>query len=281
MSMAVSSTSQTTKLQLSLSFQEELAVSAIHEKVMNMKSPQVMLWYFGANGVKEEGVTFYRDNFMNMLKFENHPTLWLYDLTAWAGLKNCKIGLDKTNSIVDQVQTFHEAIRCVKSNYLFHEIQTMSGHVMEYFRNHIVGRESLRNASHSFKDNHIKVREVFKSNCPVLEPIYDIDTSKAYSVLQYMELFFLIEKMISEKIDQTEAIDVVFALPNDESKYYQDSRLEEELQKFLTERMGAKVEGKSINVHVLCFNYGTDALHRPYNAPGKVLKKSIARELVL
>jgi hypothetical protein len=87
--------------------------------------------------------------------------------------------------------------------------------------------------------------------------------------------------MIREKIETEDHVDVVFALPNDESKYYQESTFESEIERFLMDRLGSKLEGKSINVHVLCFNYSTDSMHRPYNAPGRVVKKKIDPALVL
>ena len=84
--------------------------------------------------------------------------------------------------------------------------------------------------------------------------------------------------MIVRRITKTSNdFQLVFALPNDEADYYRDE--EDSFRKdvaFLIEKQFGHcfIENLNIDIQFLSFNYGDQLKSRPYNAPGKVIRKN-------
>ena len=83
-------------------------------------------------------------------------------------------------------------------------------------------RDFIRKPSQHVPDYSISLRETFQDNCPVASDWYDVDNSKCYSILQYLEGCLLVEDAIDQNKQHNEDIQIVFVLPNDEIKYYKD-----------------------------------------------------------
>ena len=107
---------------------------------------------------------------------------------------------------------------------------------------------------------------------------YGTDAAKSYSTIQYLEAFFLIETIIQQHLTRnpTQDIQIALALPNDETKYYWDKTqaFQQDLEFFILHRFPHLLEDIKISVTFFPFEYGNALYQRPYNAPGKVYKKS-------
>jgi len=197
-------------------------------------------------------------------------------MTAWGAFHNTKAKITASSKSADAINDFHlENLKCLKSSKIFGSIQHVSSNkVINYFKK-VVTRDFLLNASKPHKETGIKVAQVFKDNYPIIDPIKDLDYAKAYSVFQYLEGCFIINEIVSKKIEEQGDINVVFALPNDESKYYQDelNSFASDIQVLLQENFGSALLDKKVNVNFLCFNYSNETWHRPYNAGKEILKK--------
>ncbi len=101
--------------------------------------------------------------------------------------------------------------------------------------------------------------------------------------MQYLEGLFLIDLLVKKQLGKQEEINIVFALPNDEAKYYQDEAesFRKDVEEFLRHQNGDIFSsGKiKINIHFLNFPYGDESSHRPYNARTKNFKRIIKSDI--
>ncbi|MGH2611415.1 MAG: hypothetical protein ACRDFB_00015, partial [Rhabdochlamydiaceae bacterium] len=182
-------------------------------------------------------------------------------------------------SFCDDIEKFSDdRIKCIRSAEILKKIQEMSEKdIIDYFKK-ALRRDFVCQPSKGFPNTNITVREVFLNNCPIMADWYDQDISKSYSIFQYLEGCLLVEKIFKQlSISKLENnIQIVFALPNDELKYYKDQHdsFQKDI-KFLISKRCAAFNIKMLNLHIkfLAFKYGSQPHHRPYNAEGKVLKK--------
>ncbi len=262
-------------------FIDELSTSEVVTAISSLSRPQVVLWYIGPTGLKKAGVEFYRDSLVSpLLNNNSETTFWLVDLTAWSAFRNVRGSIQNASSCCIAIQKFSSRkIRCIKASDIFKKMQTIrEQELLEYFEK-ALDRGFIRKASVNFPKRNILTREIFSSDCPLMTHWYDQDVGKSYSVFQYLEGCLLCEEIFL-KLYQEEArrtTEIVFALPNDELKYYHDN--ENSFQKdveFLInkrcEELG--ISGISLNISFFAFKYGSKSEYRPYNAPGKVLKQN-------
>jgi RimJ/RimL family protein N-acetyltransferase len=262
--------------QVSVKFVDGLPVEEIVDKIGHLKNPQVVVWYIGAYGLRKAGAEFYREALINPVLQENEGAMfWLVDLTAWGAFKHREHSVHKASCCCEAIDKLaNHQIRCVKTGEIFKKMQAISdGEVIDYFKA-ALRRGFVHHSSRDFPNKGILVREVFKGDCPVMEEWFDHDVGKCYSVFQYLEACLLIEEIFLQK--KVRDLRVVFALPNDELKYYWDE--EGAFQKdvaFLISRQCRALKWHHVDVKIkfLTFNYGIHKNQRPYNAPGKVIKR--------
>jgi len=238
-----------------------------------LSNPQVIIWYMGCNGLRKTGVHFYRD-FLISPSFEKNPSVrfWLMDLTSWGAFKNPNCSINKSNSCCEIIEKFScDSIRCIKSANIFKKIQEISdGETVSYF-NKALRRSFIRRQSKYFQNKNIKIKDIFPNSCPLIEQWKNYDTSHADSIFQYLEGCLLVDEIVSQCITaESQEIQIVFALPIDELKYYRDKRcsFREDVQFLISKRC----KSLRLNIRFFAFNYGFQTDQRPYNAPGKVLK---------
>lgn len=229
-------------------------------------------WYIGAHGFKQGAIDFYRTALTQNIT--QGATPFVVDLTAWGAFdKKCPlsryhesaVSLDGDKLKVLRCSDFFEALQQVKpGDKVYPLIQD------------ILGREELLAPSATFDSKGFTLGELFNNNCPAIEKIYHLDCGKSYSVIQYLEFLFLIEKIL---LKQQDARSIKFILPNDEAKYY-FSTMAKDLQTFLAAR-GLKAH--DLNIQIQCFNYGEQLSHRPYNCPSKTIpgKKKISLSQII
>lgn len=261
-------------------YEKNKTIEEIVPTLKEVKSPHIFLWYIGAYGLKKQGVEFYRDCVITPIARDIFsPLFWLVDLTAWGAFKNPQLSISSFNSICTSLENFPDPrVKCSRSSDFFSRIQEINHPAfIKYFKS-ALNKEFLTRPSKNMPDTGKKLGEIFNYQCDVISDFFEMDSSKAYSIIQYLEAFFLIERAIlfhlNEEIDGD--IQVNFILPNDEIKYYEDdsNSFQRDLCFFLDLFFKNVFEIRKIHVNFFSFQYGQIEHHRPYNSPGKVIKKA-------
>jgi hypothetical protein len=147
--------------------------------------------------------------------------------------------------------------------------------IIEYFRGSLE-KNFIQHASKDFPDKNIRVADIFAKPCPIMVDRFDQDVSKAYSGFQYLEGCLLVEEIFMRLLERKPGdFQIVFALPNDELKYYKDSldSFQKDVQFLISKRCEfLNISNVYLQIQFLAFQYGTAGHHRPYNAPGPVFK---------
>jgi hypothetical protein len=261
---------------ITIEYRERVPLAQMAAEIAQMASPHVLLWYIGINGLKKEAARFYRESIIDpIVEGKGNAQFWLVDLTAWGALRNPNITVNTTSSLVDKIEGFGiQNVKCIKSSETFNKMQAINDQpVVERFQKALQGG-FVHKASQEFPDSQIKIKDLF--TCPIVSPCKEMDASKCYSALQYLEGCLLIDQIV-HGCPKGEKIEIVFALPNDELKYYQDetNAFQKDVEFLLNHRYGNEL--KDVQVIFYSFEYGEDVHHRPYNAPGKVFNKNELR----
>lgn len=267
----------------SIIFEENLSEVELLNKITAIPQAHIVIWYIGSHGFKEEGIKFYKDKLQYLLNSSNTASCLLTDLTAWGAFHNPKNKITTFSRFVEQINAFNiSKLKCISTSTIFQQMQNVKAPPsVQYFKNHIVNRKSFVEQSDHFKEVGAKIGKIFEENCPIFEGIYEQDAAKCYSVVQYVEGCMIVDQIVQMNIGSQSAVNIVFALPNDESKYYydQDHHFIRDLEAILKLKFENELKTKNVNIHFLCFKYG-DAPHcRPYNA-GKKVVKNITKEMI-
>jgi len=255
----------------------ELSWDAIHQNVGHLVKPEVILWYAGAYGLKENATAYYRHHIAKMMEATNNCRVNLFDLAAWGAFRNVSSIESRNKSAIQINQWGLSRLRCIHSADIFKNFLIEEPGTRAFITDTVLRRDFIFKSSLGFKENHLTIGDVFKRNCPILEPLYDLDTAKAYSPIQYLEGLFLIESLVKERLSEQSDINIVFVLPNDEPKYYRDDSgsFESDVQTFLMERCRDAIAGfkYKIHIHFMNFSFGNGTSDRPYNDGTKTVQK--------
>lgn len=266
-----------------VSFEEELTTDEVVEKLSSCINPNIILWYIGCYGLREQGVKFYKDKIISPILNRNQGAIFsLVDLTAWSAFRDARISLDKANSCSTVLESFNFIrIQCIRSSEIFKRLKEIDDpDILEYFSTALC-REFILASSAMVEDSEITIGKIFSKNCKIIADRYEQDANKCYSLLQYMEGCLLIEKIYTKMANKFDGdLEIRFVLPNDEWKYYKDDKnsFARDVQ-FLLSKTCSKLNAavSRVNVKFLCFKYGSKICERPYNARGKVIKSSNLR----
>lgn len=217
----------------------------------------VVLWYFGANGLRYNGVKFYQNIIRRLIS--NSNTVTLYDMSAWRALFNADAKFTDENPNADLVAHLSDGnVKSAKSSDFFRWIANAQADVAEWMDS-IFRRSELYRVSEGYPDSGIRVGDAFVSSfdseSDAIRSIRHLDGSKAYSALQYLEMIYLTSVF---------QVNTVFLLPNDEIKYYPAS-IQGDLRNFPKREIDREVV-------IFSFRYGDKPNHRPYISGQKCVK---------
>lgn len=258
---------------IKVEFIEQLEQEKVVREIGDIQDPHIFLWYIGPYGLKKLCVDFYRDVLIDPIISQNKNSLFiLVDLTAWGALKSPNLSLSHFSSHVNSINAFNlSQIRCIKSSDTFERIKSIqNSKIVGYFQI-ALDRSFIQKQSVGAQLTGFTIGSLFSEDCPIIERWMNVDASKCYSLLQYLEAFILIEDVLQNSLKQS--VNIAFALPNDELKYYQDESdaFQEDLQFFLKYRKISLLNRK-VKVSFYSFPFGKKQSDRPYNIPGQVVK---------
>jgi hypothetical protein len=265
---------------VSVEFAEDLSIQQVAEEINQLATPQIIVWYIGCYGLRKNGVEFYKDFLISpVLKQNLQAAFWLVDLTGWNAFKNPQGSIHSVNSCCDRIDGFSDArIKCIRSAKIFRNMQNLEEDLIGHFKK-ALQNDFIHELSKGFPNVNIRVREIFSDSCPVMTNWYDHDVSKSYSVFQYLEGCLLIDEIFMHQVSNKLSNDfqIVFALPNDELNYYRDrpGSFQKDVDFLISKRCKAlNIDNVNLQIKFFAFKYGSQPQHRPYNAPGIVLKKN-------
>lgn len=264
------------KLNVNVTFRDTvIEPEQASDQIAGIDSPLIYMWYIGSYGFKKGGAKFYRDALISPIYNKNNKaTFCLVDLTAWAAFKNLNVPITKESGFTSQISNIHSNIHCISSASILKKIESVADSALIDHFDKTLQQEFINKKSNNFPDNGITIEQIFPSHPPIISRFHKVDTSKAYSALQYLEACFLVEEAIGLQPNKEE-VDIVFALPNDENEYYRDdlNTFGCDLEFFLNQRLQDISSDKTVNVQFISFKYGDSLEQRPYNSPGQVFKK--------
>lgn len=267
--------------EISVKFTENLPPQKVASSLAELSSPHIILWYIGTNGLKKGCVEFYRHNLISPVLMDNaEASFWLTDLTAWSAFKRSKGSINKTSTCCQIIQDFNDhRISCLPCSKIFHRMLEIADEsIIEHFAK-ALAKISFQDISANHHPVGITVGEIFPKNTSIFSALKNMDVSKAYSAFQFLEGCLIVEEIVKWIIVHSKMnfAEIVFALPNDELKYY---RIEEELFKnsveILTKQIcqQAGIEQFNLNLNFMAFQFGNQHEHRPYNTPGDWVDKN-------
>lgn len=276
-------------IQVKVEFEEGHSIDDVVNVICKLAIPNVIVWYIGSYGLKKIGVDFYREMLINpILKRNRSAIFWLVDLTAWGAFHDSRRSIDKSNNCCEIIDNFlDKRIKCIRSSEIFKKMQQISSNDFLHYFKKALQRSFLCEGSKNYPDKSIQIREIFSEKCPIMSDWYNHDASKSYSTFQYLEGCLLVDEIFIQLINSKAAdnLEIVFAIPNDELKYYRDSygSFQEDVEYILLKRCAEyKLKKFNLKIKFLAFVYGTQLCHRPYNASGKLLKKNdLSYEIVV
>lgn len=264
----------------------QVTAKMLAQEIAKINNPQVIFWYIGAYGLREDGVKYYRKDLTKLLG--SSATCQLYDLTAWAPFssKESDNSIQSFNQNADLINQFAiPQIQCIKSCDFFNWLIRSKEIEKKELQKILQKRSFIYRASESYTDNQRTIGEIFKWQCPPLADLYEQKSSKCYSAIQYMEGIYLVKSLTKkalEKDPDSKEINLVFALPNDEDRYYrdQDNSFAEDIKALLQEDFGNQLKNKKVNVTFLTFGYTNQPSSRPYNAGLQNIEKLEPAQMV-
>ena len=269
--------------QITVKFLEGLPIEQVVAKVSQLSNPQVIIWYIGSRGLRKAGIEFYKNFIISPLLASNKGlTFWLVDLTAWGAFKDSRCSIQSFSCCCNVIENAHSQIKCIKSSEIFKKMQQISdNNMLNYFKK-ALSRNFICQASKHFPNENIRTGDIFSNNCPVAFDIYDFDASKSYSILQYLEGCLLVDELFVKQLkNNANEIQLVFALPNDELKYYKDNErsFQKDITFIISKHSNLNINNINLEIIFLGFKYGLELQDRPYNAPGRILKnRSLSSE---
>lgn len=249
------------------------SVESIVRQLNSTNGPlDVYLWYEGPRGgVPESGAEFIRAEIFDKINPREDLKLYPYSLTAWSFDKSVSDMPETTplGTKINEIST--KALECIYSTSFFRYCATPSEtrEIYQYVQEALPKKRWLKDMSQTRPNKGKTVYEFFNNSGSLLDCIGHSDVNKAYSLMQYIEGYYLIQKSVKIALrNKKKEITIAFVLPNDENKYYDTRRkglgLSRDLKPMLQKDFGEALKDIDIKVSFYLFNYGDNQGLRPY-----------------
>lgn len=241
----------------------------------------IYCWYEGSQCLPQLGANFMKTSiFEPLYKLKDDAKLYLYSLKAW-DFKKSVSKMSSTTPLGEAINRIYKAaIECIYSSSFFQyctKIRKENG-IYEFLNAELPKKKWLRTLSEDQKkkaeDQKKKgttIAELFSGKASLFDSIKDLEVSAAYSTMQYVEGYYLIQESVRKGLlNGQKKIQIAFVLANDESKFYLD--YPKDIEKMLRLDFGKELSGVDVDISFRFFEYGDSLDARPYtdkrrNAP--------------
>ncbi len=221
-------------------------------------------WYEGTRGLPASGATFMQNAlFKPLYQRKKDVKVWLYSLCGWDFSRSVS-ALSDSNKLGKRIDEINKhALECFYSASFFKfcaQIPTTSP-LYAFVDEQLPKKQWLLELSVDQRKKGVTVAQFFDNQSSLFDCIKELDVAQAYSPIQYIEGYYLIREAVRKRMELGEkAINVAFALPNDEEKYYRDYPTD--IGKML--QLDLRLEGVTLTLSFHFFRYGENESARPY-----------------
>lgn len=231
----------------------------------------VYSWYEGPIIITKVGAQFLKEKiFEPLYNCKSDAKIFLYSLEAWNFQKSVNAMNETTPKGVKLNNINKVFIECIYASSFF-KFCTQFDQDSSLYRlvnKLLLKKQYLIKLSEDRKPRGKTIEDLFEKQLTLIDCIKEWDVSKSYSLLQYLEGYYLIREAIRRGLEQNkQKIQVAFVLPNDEAKYYQD--LPADIEKMLQAEFGEKLNGLELNIYFKFYEYTSTPRSRPYLGPYK------------
>lgn len=248
----------------------------------------VYCFYEGTQGLSQSGAAFMKEMFKSLTESKKDAKLWLYSLREWDFYRPLS-KMSTSTPLGEAINKINKTIlECIYSSSFFTFCRNVDRNSLLYkfVNSELVNKERLLSLSSTIKDlkgGSVKncssgkqspqtVGELFENRPSLFDCIENMDLKSAYSLMQYIEGYYLIRQSVEAKLFKGEKnIQITFLLPNDEGKYYLD--FPTDIEKFLQLEFKEELVGRNIDVSFIFFRYGENLAARPYIEKNRKIKK--------
>ncbi len=248
----------------------------MEEIAAEKESAEIFYWFEGIEGLPAKAISLLKKEFLDPLcgKAKGRVTWNLYSLRGWDFSANVE-DLPASSEIAAAVDSVRSsAIRCLSASSFFSWCKSVKEEspLYQLVSKSLPGKGWLGDISKewmarkkaSSEELPKTVREFFSGKSSLLDSIYDLDVKLAYSYMQNVEGYYLIRNAVERGIEQgKKKIKIIFTLPNDEGKYYED--FPQQVQEMLKADFGSKIGDLEIDISFRFFSCGKSKGYRPYN----------------
>jgi hypothetical protein len=216
----------------------------------------IFCWYEGRICLPKAGADFMtEETFKPLYKLKGDAKLYLYSLCGW-NFKQ-KIVSTRLGEAINRID--RSALECLYSSAFFEYCKKESP-LTPFLREELPKKKWAKDLSENYKKISITVAKLFEGKPTLFDGIRDLDLSEAYSAMQYVEGYYLIQEAIKRRLAEGQRkVQIAFALPNDESKYYRD--FPSDIPKMVELEFGREIE---VHITFQFFRYGGSVGERPY-----------------
>lgn len=248
-------------------FSDPCLPEVIVKQLASIEGPvDVYFWYEGSQCLPRSGAVFMKKQiFAPLYKVKQDAKLCLYSLRAWDFKRNITTMVSSTplGEAINRINT--AAIECIYSSAFFRYCSQVSieSDLYAFIRDELPKKEWLFKLSGTQRRSGTTINAFFNDRSSLFDCVKDLDVSSAYSLMQYVEGYYLIRESVKKGlINRQKRIQIAFVLPNDESKYYID--LPKDIEKMLQLDFAKDLIGVEVNISFQFFQYGDSVTSRPY-----------------
>lgn len=226
----------------------------------------IYCWYEGVRGVPQEGALFMkRKLFEPLYNLKSDAKLCLYSLRAWNFAKSVS-KMAASSPFGESINRINSAALewIYSSSFFKYCADTSKEDPLYCFLNEELPKKAwLFELSEGQKKSGKKVASLFDDRISLFDSIRDLDVTAAYSAMQYVEGYYLIQESVRKGLLKKEKkIQIAFVLPNNEDKYYRD--FPKEVGKMLELDFGKELKDVEVAISFHFFRYGDSSEARPY-----------------
>lgn len=263
------------KQRIKLQIYSEPCAPEVIVKALLIKGPlDIYFWYEGSRCLPKVGAEFMKENFLEpFFWFKPDAKLCLYSLRAWDFKKTLK-NMQPSTPIGETINSINTAaVECFYSSSFFKYCAGVTkGSLYKFINTELSINEErmpqeqkkwLFALSEEETDRNMTVAKLFNNRPSLLDCIQTLDVAKAYSPMQYVEGYYLIQESVKRALSKGQKkIQIAFVLPNDESKYYLD--YPKDIETMLRMDFGKLIADVDINITFRFFEFGDSLKSRPY-----------------
>ncbi len=189
------------RIQLQI-FSEPCSPELIVKNLASIEGPvDVYCWYEGSLCLPKSGARFMKEMlFKPLYKLKKDAKLCLYSLRAWDFKRNIA-SMSTLTLLGEAINCINRAaIECIYSSSFFQYCTQVSkeGSLYTFINKELPKKKWLFNLSANQKKIGITVATLFNHQTSLFDCIKDLDVSSAYSPMQYIEGYYLIQESVKK-----------------------------------------------------------------------------------